>query len=128
MVNNSPSHWGGNGRATDDLAEPNYVQNSQRGGIGMVLSIVCLAIAVFATMGFAWLAISDRMNGLDAWRETDIRKKMEGYRSKCEKKFDDLAALQEWIRQEKLKPPPTLMIDEPCIQPDEPSRPQPKEQ
>ncbi len=114
---------------TPALLPPVPDSNSETGGFRTVLAIIVLAIATFGTIGFMYIQFSDRVNGQDAWREKGVRDRMAGYKLACEKKFEKFGAVQEWIRDQKLKtlPPPELMVNDPCTQPESDSLNKPKE-
>lgn len=109
---------------TDTVEKPAETEN---GTMRTVLAFILLAIAVFGTMGFAWLAIQDRLNGIDAHREVGIRKERDGYRSVCEKNAVTFEKLKEHLRQNKINVPPDYLVTEPCVQPDSEKLNKPKE-
>src|SRR5260221_10553661 len=123
----------GNGKSTsftDDLMEPpgtSYSQNSQNGSIGGVLAFIVLSIAVFGTIGFMYLAFTDHMNGIDAWREKAVRDQRDGYRKVCEDNFDRFEKLKEYLNKKKADSPPEYVIDKNCVQPDADLLNKPKE-
>lgn len=101
---------------------------TENGSMRHVLAFVLLAVAVFGTMGFAWLAIQDRLNGQDSWRELGTRQERDGYRNKCEKNAVTFEKLREHLRQNKVTVPPDYLVIEPCVQPDPEKLNKPKEE
>lgn len=108
------------------MTEPIPTVN-EAGTLRTVLAIIVLAIAVFGVMGFGWLAIQDRLNGIDAHREVGVRKERDGYRAVCEKNAVTFEKLREHLRQNKINVPPDYVVMEPCIQPDSEKLNKPKE-
>lgn len=90
----------------------------EAGSFRTALAIILLGLAVFATMGFGWLAIQDRLNGLDAYRTTELRKQRDNYFAICEENSKNFAILIEWQKQQKTLPPPNFMVMKTCIQPE----------
>jgi hypothetical protein len=94
------------------------VTQSEVGWVRTVVVWIVFAIAVFGMMGFAWLSIQDRMNGIDAWREVEKDKRSEGFRKLCEDNALVFERLKEHLRQQKINAPAEYLVTKPCVQPD----------
>jgi hypothetical protein len=101
--------------------------HSESGWMRTVLAFIVLSVAVFGVLGFGWVQIQDRMNGIDAWREKGVREERDGYRVKCEKNTVTFEKMKEYLRQNKINVPPDYLIIESCIQPDSEKLNKPKE-
>lgn len=94
------------------------VSQSEVGWVRTVVVWIVFAIAVFGLMGFGWLSIQDRMNGIDSWRELGVRNRLEGFRKVCEDNTLIMERLREYLRQNKVNAPAEYLITKPCIQPE----------
>lgn len=88
--------------------------DNESGTLRTALAIIILALVTFAAMGFAWIAIQDRLNGLDAYRTVELKNQRDGARKDCEENHKTLQQMQEWIRQQQLKPPLDIMTISEC--------------
>lgn len=98
---------------------PTPAEDSEDGKLRTALAIVVAVLIFFVMLGAIWVQLSDRLNGLDAYRTKWLIEQRDGYRKKCEDNAKAAEALKEWLRQQNLKPPPDLMVSSACVQPDQ---------
>lgn len=98
---------------------PTDDDDPEKGTLRTVLAIVVLAVVMAVMLAAIWIQLSDRLNGIDAYRTKWLIDQRDGYKEQCEENLKITETLQEWIRQGNLKPPPELMTKEPCVQPEQ---------
>jgi len=101
--------------------------NGESGSLKTVIALIVWGVVTAGAMGFAWLSIQDRMNGIDAWREKAVRDQRDGYRKVCEENYDKYERLKEFLKQKKVDAPPDYLIEKTCVQPDAEILNKPKE-
>ena len=89
-------------------------KTSQKGVSLWALFNVLAFILFVAAFGFAYLAVMDRINGLDAYRNKAILDQRKEFHETCKINFDNAENLKEWIRQKNLKPPAEFMLQRQC--------------
>jgi len=95
----------------------NGEDESQKGVTAVVLSIVICALVILGVILCAYTVVQDRMNGIDAYRNKELREQRDGYKNSCEDNFMRLQILQEWAKQQPVKPSPELLAQKNCTQP-----------
>ena len=87
----------------------------QQGVTTTTFAIWILGIVLLGLMAAGYVVLSDRINGQDAWRTTELRAQRNDAKTACEENYKTLQVLQEWVRQQPAsKPPPTAMAIKQC--------------
>lgn len=90
-------------------------QVGEKGVTNTVFAIAILGIVIFIAVGIVYIVLSDRLNGLDAYRTKALFDTIKAQKEACDLNNAHLQGIAEWIRQQpKLTPPPDLMINKPC--------------
>lgn len=89
----------------------------QAGVSTTTFAVVFCSVVIIILLAAAYVVVSDRINGLDAYRVREMRDQRDGYKSVCEENYKASAILKEWLMQQGIKPPPDLMVQKNCIQP-----------
>ena len=90
---------------------------AEKGVTNIVFAIVVMGLIFLILLGVAYIVVSDRLNGLDAYRTKSLFDHIKAEHEVCDENRTKLQSLQEWIRQTKELPPPDLMTNKPCLAP-----------
>lgn len=90
---------------------------AEKGVTNIVFAIVVMGLIFLILLGVAYIVVSDRLNGLDAYRTKALFDHIKEEHAVCEFNNEKLQSLQAWIRQTKGEPPPDLMVQKPCLSP-----------
>jgi len=88
----------------------------EKGVTNVVFAIVIGFIVIFVAIGIVYIVLSDRLNGLDAYRTKALFDNIKAQKEACDFNAMKLQAMQEWVRQQKGNPPPDLITIKPCLQ------------
>ena len=90
-------------------------QVGEKGVTNVIFAITIGFIVIFIAVGIIYIVLSDRLNGLDAYRTKTLFDAVKAQKETCDINNTHLQGITEWIRQQpKLTPPPDLMISKPC--------------
>ncbi len=92
-------------------------ETGEKGVTNVVFAIVVMGLIFLILLGVVYITVSDRLNGLDAYRTKALFDHIKEEHQTCENNVEKLKTLQEWIRQTKAVPPPDLMTSKACPQP-----------
>jgi hypothetical protein len=89
-------------------------ENGQNGQAStpFIVALICVFFAV--ALAAVWIVLNDKLNANDAYRQTEMRRQRDNAIMICGNNLDSLQILQEWIRQQKLTPPPEGMKIKQC--------------
>lgn len=89
---------------------------SPRAGSWYVAGMAAFFVLI-VVIGVIYVDFNDRLNADNAYRTTELRRQRDSLKAECDKNFESMTVLQEWIRQQPgLKPPPGLMFVKECTQ------------
>lgn len=91
--------------------------NQQQGISTVVFTVVVCTIVILIFVAAGYVIISDWKNGIEAYRNKELRDQRDGYKSACEDMYKNFTIQQEWVRQQGLKPPPEVSFIKGCNQP-----------